>query len=167
MFPQKILLFIKIYTDIHLSNWDLDYMIPKRISQTSIPDPKYTLENEITNSRDHLCNSYLEIWISWNTVISKFRLEICCSLFPMLTDEFTEYLFYCKRAILFLSSSKILTPPSPSPPGESVLPPQQRWGYTLAGRRGGWGGASIFWKTREIGLPSYRKICTLGMNCCF
>ncbi len=30
----------------------------------------------------------------------------------------------------------------------------------LARWRGGWGG-SIFWKTREIGLPSYSKICTL------
>jgi hypothetical protein len=68
-------------------------------------------------------------------------------------------IIYCKRAILVLSSSKILTP---SPPGECVLPPpppqQQRRGtqYTLAGRRGGWGG-SIFWETREIGLPSYSK----------
>jgi len=35
--------------------------------------------------------------------------------------QITEYIFYCKRAILFLSSSKILTP-SPSPPGECVPP---------------------------------------------
>jgi hypothetical protein len=32
---------------------------------------------------------------------------------------------------------------------------------TFAGRRGGWG--SIFWKTREIGLHSYSKICTLWL----
>ncbi len=25
-------------------------------------------------------------------------------------------------------------------------------------------GGSIFWKTREIGLPSYSKICTLWLN---
>ncbi len=37
-------------------------------------------------------------------------------------DTHTEYIFYCKRAILFLSSSKILTPPSPSLPGECVPP---------------------------------------------
>ncbi len=41
----------------------------------------------------------------------------------------TEYTFYFKRAFLFLSSSKILTPPppppSPSPPGECVPPPLQ------------------------------------------
>ncbi len=49
----------------------------------------------------------------------------------------TEYIFYCKRAIPFLSSSKILTPPSPSPPGESVLPPQQRRGiHTRRAERG-------------------------------
>ncbi len=35
-----------------------------------------------------------------------------------------------------------------------VLPPQQRRS-TLAGRRGGWGGGSIFWKTQDIGLASY------------
>jgi hypothetical protein len=35
---------------------------------------------------------------------------------------------------------KYWPPPSPSPHGESVLPPQQRRGEdTLAGRRGGWG----------------------------
>ncbi len=33
-----------------------------------------------------------------------------------------EYIFYCKRAILFLSSSKILTPPSPETPGAGVDP---------------------------------------------
>ncbi len=46
-------------------------------------------------------------------------------------------------------------PPSPSTPGECVLPLQQRRGvHTRRAERGmGWG--SIFWKTREIGLPSY------------
>jgi hypothetical protein len=75
----------------------------------------------------------------------------------------TEYIFYCKRAILFFSSSKIVTPPSPSPPGECVLFPRPR--LCCEGRTdspGGEGdGVSIFWKTREIGLPSYSKICTL------
>ncbi len=61
--------------------------------------------------------------------------------------------YYCKRAILRLSSSKILTPLSPSPPGECVLP------AFIGGRThspgGEGGGGSIFWKTRDIGLPSY------------
>ncbi len=34
-------------------------------------------------------------------------------------------------------------------------PPNNGGGYTLAGPRGGWGGGLIFWKTRDIGLPSY------------
>jgi hypothetical protein len=49
-----------------------------------------------------------------------------------------------------------IDPPPPSPPGECVLPPQQRRGYTLTGwslERGG--GVSIFWKTQDIGLASY------------
>jgi hypothetical protein len=32
-----------------------------------------------------------------------------------------------------------IDPPSPSPPGECVLSPNKGGGYTLAGRRGGWG----------------------------
>ncbi len=43
-------------------------------------------------------------------------------------------------------------PPTPSPPAECVLPPQQRREGTHA-RRGGW--ESIFWKTPDIGLASY------------
>jgi hypothetical protein len=45
-----------------------------------------------------------------------------------------------------------IDPPPPSPPGECI-PPAIVGEDTLAGRRGGWG--SIFWKTRDIGLPSY------------
>jgi hypothetical protein len=53
-----------------------------------------------------------------------------------------------------------IDPPPRSPPGECVLPPNKGGGYTLAGRKGRRG--SIFWKTREIGLPSYsNNISTL------
>jgi hypothetical protein len=77
------------------------------------------------------------------------------SLAYKLIHRRTEFIFYCKRAILFYSSSKILTPPPPLP-----LAPQQRQGGTHS--PGGEGdGGSIFWKTREIGLPSYSKIFTL------
>jgi hypothetical protein len=52
-------------------------------------------------------------------------------------------IIYCKRAILNISLVfQNIDPPSPSPPGECALrapPPQQRRGYTLAGRRGGCG----------------------------
>jgi hypothetical protein len=76
----------------------------------------------------------------------------------------TEYIFYCKRrAILFLSSSKILTPHPPLHPASVYPPPPPppllRGEDRLAGRREM--GGSIFWKKREIGLPSYSKICTL------
>jgi hypothetical protein len=56
--------------------------------------------------------------------------------------QVTEYIFYCKRAILFLSSSKILTP-HPSLRPASLSSPRNKGrggaGYTLAGLRGGWG----------------------------
>jgi hypothetical protein len=48
-------------------------------------------------------------------------------------------------------------PPTPSPPSECVLPPHQGGGYTLAVRCKG-GGKSIFLKTPEIGLASYKVI---------
>ena len=53
--------------------------------------------------------------------------------------EYTEYIFYCKRAILFLSSSKVLTPHPPLRPASLSSPRNRGGGYTLAGRRGGWG----------------------------
>jgi hypothetical protein len=58
----------------------------------------------------------------------------------------------CKRPILWLASSKILTPP-PLTAGECVLPPPLVRGEdTLAGWRGGWG--SIFWKMPGTALYS-------------
>ncbi len=71
----------------------------------------------------------------------------------------TEYIFYCKRAILFLSSSIILTP-IPLSARRVCPPPATKAGGTHS-PGGEADGGSIFWKTREIGLPSYIKICTL------
>jgi hypothetical protein len=50
----------------------------------------------------------------------------------------TKYIFYCKRAILFLSSSKILTPHPPLPLASLSSPRNKGVGYTLAGRSGRW-----------------------------
>jgi hypothetical protein len=62
--------------------------------------------------------------------------------------------YYCKRPILCLSSSKILTPHPPSPPGECV--PGHR--LCCAGRThspgGEGGGGSIFWKAQDTTLYS-------------
>ncbi len=63
----------------------------------------------------------------------------------------TEYIFYCKRAIIFLSSSKILTPPSPSPPSQCVLPPHQRRGVHTRRKRGG--GGQYFGRRQPLDLP--------------
>ncbi len=49
-------------------------------------------------------------------------------------------IIYCKRAILSLTSSKMLTPHPPlSLASESPPPPNKGEGCTLAGRRGVWG----------------------------
>ncbi len=77
--------------------------------------------------------------------------------------ESTEYIIYCKRAILFLSSSKILTPHPPIRPASVYPLPLLGEGRTDSPGGEGDGGA-IFWKTREIGLPSYSKICTLWLK---
>ncbi len=96
-----------------------------------------------------------------NMRASQATLSRLARVVNKLTAGTTEYIFYCKRAILFLSSSKILTPHPPLRPASVYPPPLLRGEDRLAGRRGGWGGVTIFWKTREIGLPSYSKICTL------
>ncbi len=55
----------------------------------------------------------------------------------------TEYIFYCKRAILFISSSKIcIDPPSPSPPGECAF--VAGGGQTRRAERGMHGGGHCF-----------------------
>ncbi len=64
-------------------------------------------------------------------------------------------IIYCKRAILSLSSSKILTPHPPLPQASVSSPPTKAGGTHSPGGEGDRG--SIFWKTREIGLPSYSK----------
>jgi hypothetical protein len=65
-------------------------------------------------------------------------------------------IIYCKRAILSLSSSKILTPHRPLRLASESSPSTKAGGaHTRRAERGM--GGSIFWKTREIGLPSYSK----------
>jgi hypothetical protein len=67
---------------------------------------------------------------------------------------------HCKRAILFLSSSKILTPHPPLPLA-SLSSTRNKGGRYCTHSPGGEGdGGSIFWKTREIGLPSYNDLST-------
>jgi hypothetical protein len=72
----------------------------------------------------------------------------------------TEYIFYCKRAILFLSSSKILTL-IPLSARRVCSTPRLCCGGRTDSPGGEGDGGSKFWKTRGIGLPSYSKICTL------
>jgi hypothetical protein len=69
---------------------------------------------------------------------------------------------YCKRPILFLSSSTILTSHPPHRP-PSVPPPRLWCGgrtHSLGGERGG---GSIFWKTRDTALYS-TYVSTLWMQ---
>ncbi len=65
-------------------------------------------------------------------------------------------IIYCKRAILSLSSSKILTPHPPLRPASVYPPPLLRGRTHLPGGEGD--GGSIFWKTRE------NQDCPLTVN---
>jgi hypothetical protein len=58
----------------------------------------------------------------------------------------------CKRPILWLASSKILTPHPPLHPASVSSPRTKGGGYTLAGGAGG--GGTIFWKTPGTALYS-------------
>ncbi len=75
------------------------------------------------------------VWETWGACI-KGRV---CVWTHAGWIRITDYLFYCKRAILFLSSSKILTPHPPLRQASLSSPRNKGGGYTLAGRRGGWG----------------------------
>jgi hypothetical protein len=46
-----------------------------------------------------------------------------------------------------------IDPPPPSPPASVSSPPTKAGVHTRRAERGG--GGSIFWKTRETGLPCY------------
>ncbi len=94
--------------------------------------------------------------ISSDPIASRFFCIFCTYQFlPVLIWCSRREIVYCKRAILSLSSSKILTPHPPLRPA-SVYPPPLLGGRTHS--PGGEGdGGSIFWKTSEIGLPSYSK----------
>jgi hypothetical protein len=82
-------------------------------------------------------------------------ISLNCLLYHCVIDLYRREIIYCKRTILSLSSSKILTPRPPLRPA-SVYPPPLLGGRTHS--PGGEGdGGSIFWKTREIGLPSFSK----------
>ncbi len=59
---------------------------------------------------------------------------------------------YCKRPILCLSSSKILTPHPPHRPASVYQPPLVRGRTHSLGGEGG--GGSIFWKMRDTALHS-------------
>jgi hypothetical protein len=81
--------------------------------------------------------------------------EQCPASSELLTPHPTEYIFYCKRAILFLSSSKILTPHPTLGPASLSYPRNNGGGYTLARRRGGWGVNSSEDVRHWIGLLQY------------
>jgi len=85
----------------HLYNWDLAYMIPKGISQTSIPNIYFRKGN--TNSRVFLCSSNLEIWIFYKKLfaVQKPKKTFFCG--PLCSDqEFTGSWVVCAREINLL-----------------------------------------------------------------
>ncbi len=128
------------------------------LNEKSIPASKIEVSRSVGDSNPHLVPTWFFLGSSdsprscWDCSASAVRhgaqrrsqsasVPACLSFSEkrktFLILPSTEYIFYCKRAILLLSSSKILTPPTPSPPGESVLPPQQRRGvHTRRAERG-------------------------------
>ncbi len=107
-----------------------------------------------------LANKYNLFLIDINIIKLQLKTTAVLDFSWSLRVLSTEYIFYCKRAILFLSSSKILTPHPPLRPA-SVYPCLCCGGRADSPGGGEGDGGSIFWKTREIGSPSYSKICTL------
>ncbi len=59
-FHKILLLFTdwKIFLKIHLSTWNLDYMIPKRISHTSVQNPTYEIQKRNISSIQEIISSF-------------------------------------------------------------------------------------------------------------
>ncbi len=73
------------------------------------------------------------MYLSWGRI--RIRIGIGINVMPIGT----EYIFYCKRAILFLSSSKILIPHPPLRPASVYPPPLLRGRTDSPGGEGGGG----------------------------
>jgi hypothetical protein len=117
----------------------------------SIPGLLNRLEIRALVVRGHQCHHQADTLASDPGATRSPRMAVCLHT--------TEYIFYCKRAILFLLSSKILTPHPPLRPASVYPLPLLRGEDRLAGRRGGWGVYIL--ENERIRLPSYSKICSM------
>jgi hypothetical protein len=81
------------------------------------------------------------VTIMENMTPSVFRLSMCCVFSPLIKGLACQASrdYYCKRPILCLASSKILTSHPPLRPASVYPPPLLRGEDTLATGRGGWG----------------------------
>ncbi len=91
---------------------------------------------------------------------------VCCNIGPLTgvisapwTDDYELREIIVRGQSYFSRLPEYWPPPHPPLRPASLSSPRNKGGYTLAGRRGWWG--SIFWKTREIGLPSYNDLSTI------
>ena len=91
-FPQIAIYILKI----HLSTWNLDYMIPKEISHTSVQNPTMNFKKEIlvpfrkllvpfrTTKDCHSCRSLLLVWqicsLNWDLYMNSFVGTLCISI---------------------------------------------------------------------------------------
>ncbi len=99
--------------------------------------------------------------LSWSCLNCPTFSQINCYYHWKLSAQSTY--FTVRGQSHFSRLPKYWPPPSPSPPGECVPPAFVAGGRTDSPGGEGEGG-SIFWKTREIGLPSYNKICPLWLS---
>ncbi len=96
-------------------------------------------------------NSFLEVQAQYKLFWNTWRLTL----------RITEYCtYFTARGQSYFSRLPRYWAPNPLSARRVCPPPATKAGGTHSPGREGDGG-SIFWKTREIGLPSYSKICTL------
>ncbi len=105
--------------------------------------------------------------VSQRALLRVTNASLLSSYLPMINQERWDHGF--RRETITVRGQSYFSrlpkycppPPSPSRPGECVPPAFVAGGGQTRRAERGMGGGSIFWKTREIGLPSYSKICTL------
>ncbi len=94
-------------------------------------------------------SSQFQFSLSGVTLVYLSQCSAYSSMVYIQYARCTEYIFYCKRAILFLSSSKILTPHPPLSPASLASPRKKGGGYTVHTRRAERGMGGQYFGRRE------------------
>ena len=130
------------------------------LSGTSVEEPEDRLWNEMIFLTKRLTNNEDRVKFS-SIIFSTCPKQTVPAFLIYSKNAEAQSTYFTVRGQSYFSRLPRYWPPIPSPPGESVLPPHGGGEGGTHSPGGEGDGGSIFWKTRDLGLPSHSKICTL------